>query len=183
MMILRKWAVGKENEPYVLQHLLYGTPEPRRRRLLNATSVWEREKQCPAWRAFSNKQQRLLLWVRAAGWSLSCCGISAAIHHWGRAEKGVLCPWYWGGWLINPWSQTQCAGFRGCLFTSTACAAHRNPKGPHSPFLAEQGWWSSSHLTPGWWGASPAIPGGCGNTAESLGYLSHNRASGKSRGA
>lgn len=50
-----------------------------------------REKtQCPVWKAFYSKQQRLkgLLWARAAGWSLSCCRASAAIRHWTGCRMG-----------------------------------------------------------------------------------------------
>lgn len=103
-MTLRKWAVWEENEPYVLQHLLYGTAEPHRGRLLNATKVSGRGKMhCPAWKAFSSKQQRRkgLLWVRAAGWSLSCSGPPAAIHHqtgcrMGKGRERRLEPMIWG---------------------------------------------------------------------------------------
>lgn len=80
---------------------------------------WREKMQCPAWKAFSSEQQGLkgLLWVRAAGWSLSCCRASAAIHHWtgcrmGKGTEGCFVPMVWGFWLINPW----------CLWpTGTVC--------------------------------------------------------------
>lgn len=146
----------------MLQHLLYGTAEPRRSRLLNATRLWERENAVPS-------LERLLQQsAEAEGAPVSeSCGMEplllqglCAIRHWTgcRMEKGrercfvPMIGVFFGSenlGLYEPRRYRQCAGFRGCLFTSVACAKHRNPKGPQGPSQTEQHWWSSSHLTPG----------------------------------